>query len=184
MGTKVTRKAPGSNAGIFVRYIAHFTLPLKQLLLFLMPPVRKQTDIEAHEIHRGKGLESPALVIQRTRVSDPMYSVCTRGYLVTLGIEPRPSGLESDALTTRLPTAIVTVLLLKLNWFAKLVLRLDGVESEGTMKSGTRKEYLEKFLSKLMGCIVVGVEMDELLVLSSRHGGWLEEDGEGLLQSV
>ncbi|GFY03344.1 hypothetical protein TNCV_1173021 [Trichonephila clavipes] len=27
------------------------------------------------------------------------------GYLVASGIEPRPSGLESDALTTRLPTA-------------------------------------------------------------------------------
>ncbi|GFW97865.1 uncharacterized protein TNCV_1426281 [Trichonephila clavipes] len=28
------------------------------------------------------------------------------GYLVASGIEPRPSGLESDALTTRLPTAL------------------------------------------------------------------------------
>ncbi|GFV18053.1 hypothetical protein TNCV_168571 [Trichonephila clavipes] len=33
------------------------------------------------------------------------YSACTRGYLVASGIETRPSGLESDALTTRLPTA-------------------------------------------------------------------------------
>ncbi|GFW15836.1 hypothetical protein TNCV_1545701 [Trichonephila clavipes] len=31
------------------------------------------------------------------------------GYLVTSGIEPRPSGLESDALTTRLPTASLYV---------------------------------------------------------------------------
>ncbi|GFW76987.1 hypothetical protein TNCV_2724171 [Trichonephila clavipes] len=31
------------------------------------------------------------------------HSVCTRR--VFTGIEPRPSGLESDALTTRLPTA-------------------------------------------------------------------------------
>ncbi|GFU05442.1 transposable element Tcb2 transposase [Trichonephila clavipes] len=36
------------------------------------------------------------------------YSVCTRR--VFGGIEPRPSGLESDALTTRLPTALKTVL--------------------------------------------------------------------------
>ncbi|GFX81257.1 hypothetical protein TNCV_1828941 [Trichonephila clavipes] len=34
------------------------------------------------------------------------YSVCTRR--VFGGIEPRPSGLESDAITTRLPTAICT----------------------------------------------------------------------------
>ncbi|GFW92687.1 hypothetical protein TNCV_520031 [Trichonephila clavipes] len=33
------------------------------------------------------------------------YTVCTRR--VFGGIEPRPSGLESDALTTRLPTALV-----------------------------------------------------------------------------
>ncbi|GFX17817.1 hypothetical protein TNCV_2292661 [Trichonephila clavipes] len=33
------------------------------------------------------------------------YSMCTRR--VFGGIEPRPSGLESDALTTRLPTACV-----------------------------------------------------------------------------
>ncbi|GFV39948.1 hypothetical protein TNCV_435631 [Trichonephila clavipes] len=35
-----------------------------------------------------------------------MYSVCTR--MVFGGIERRPSGLESDALTTRLPTAYTT----------------------------------------------------------------------------
>ncbi|GFV64593.1 hypothetical protein TNCV_4965741 [Trichonephila clavipes] len=34
------------------------------------------------------------------------YSVCTQEYLVASGIEHRPSGLESDALTTRLPTAL------------------------------------------------------------------------------
>ncbi|GFY17756.1 hypothetical protein TNCV_1074911 [Trichonephila clavipes] len=36
------------------------------------------------------------------------YSVCTfEGYLVTSYIGPRPSGLESDALTTSLPTTTV-----------------------------------------------------------------------------
>ncbi|GFW51777.1 hypothetical protein TNCV_1187091 [Trichonephila clavipes] len=33
------------------------------------------------------------------------YSVCTWRVLVASDIEPRPSGLESDALTSRLPTA-------------------------------------------------------------------------------
>ncbi|GFV56750.1 hypothetical protein TNCV_2539521 [Trichonephila clavipes] len=34
------------------------------------------------------------------------YSVCTRKVFGDTGIEPRPSGLESDGLTIRLPTAI------------------------------------------------------------------------------
>ncbi|GFT58592.1 hypothetical protein TNCV_1250561 [Trichonephila clavipes] len=37
------------------------------------------------------------------------YSVCTRRVFGGTDIEPRPSGLKSDALTTRLPT--------RLQWF-------------------------------------------------------------------
>ncbi|GFV85732.1 hypothetical protein TNCV_2003522 [Trichonephila clavipes] len=120
--------------------------------------------IEAHEIHRGKGLEvrlSLALsTIQVTvRISSAKfpeetidgdttylhlhnlgvelngreiffspctrdsthktfgptdltstYSVCTRRVFGGIGIEPRPSGLESDALTTRLPTATAVLI--------------------------------------------------------------------------
>ncbi|GFY13379.1 hypothetical protein TNCV_2336431 [Trichonephila clavipes] len=54
----------------------------------------------------GNILQSPTLVIQPTRLSDlltSMYSVCTMSAFG--GIEPRPSGLKFDALTTRLPTA-------------------------------------------------------------------------------
>ncbi|GFU98506.1 hypothetical protein TNCV_3653371 [Trichonephila clavipes] len=45
-----------------------------------------------------------------TRLSDPLIKQARTpcvlgGYLVTSGIEHRPSGLQSDALTTRLPTA-------------------------------------------------------------------------------
>ncbi|GFU04624.1 hypothetical protein TNCV_4377091 [Trichonephila clavipes] len=52
----------------------------------------------------GNILQSPALVIQPTRLSDPLIkrarTPCVLGgYLVASGIEPRPSGLESDALT-------------------------------------------------------------------------------------
>ncbi|GFX14266.1 hypothetical protein TNCV_1767601 [Trichonephila clavipes] len=59
----------------------------------------------------GNILQSPALVIQPTRLSDPLIqralTPCVLGgYLVASGIEPRPSGLESDALTTRLLTAL------------------------------------------------------------------------------
>ncbi|GFW48724.1 hypothetical protein TNCV_4243051 [Trichonephila clavipes] len=97
-----------------------------------MPPVSRSQN-EAHEIHRGKKddrwrhhlspipqfshgtegekniLQSPALMVQPKRLSDPLIyqarSPCVfGGYLVASGIEPRQSGLESDALTTRLPT--------------------------------------------------------------------------------
>ncbi|GFT64247.1 hypothetical protein TNCV_5134161 [Trichonephila clavipes] len=40
------------------------------------------------------------------------YSVCTRRVFGTSGIEPRRFGLESDALTIRLPTALAIVILL------------------------------------------------------------------------
>ncbi|GFV09582.1 hypothetical protein TNCV_3159791 [Trichonephila clavipes] len=58
----------------------------------------------------GNILQSPALVIQPTRLSDPLIfrarTPCVLGgYLVASGNEPRPSGLESDALTTKLPTS-------------------------------------------------------------------------------
>ncbi|GFU79503.1 hypothetical protein TNCV_3542761 [Trichonephila clavipes] len=57
-----------------------------------------------------------------------------------------------------------------LNWTAKLVLKLEGVESEGTRKSGMRKEYLAKLWSRVMGCIKLGVDMDELLVVGVGEG--------------
>ncbi|GFT94887.1 hypothetical protein TNCV_1471941 [Trichonephila clavipes] len=48
-----------------------------------------------------------------TRLSDVLIyrarALCVLGgYLVPSGIEPRSSGLEADALTTRLPTALPT----------------------------------------------------------------------------
>ncbi|GFW95511.1 hypothetical protein TNCV_1722121 [Trichonephila clavipes] len=51
----------------------------------------------------GNILQYPALVIQPTRLSDPLIQRARTpgvlgGYLVASGIEPRPSGLESDAL--------------------------------------------------------------------------------------
>ncbi|GFX98541.1 hypothetical protein TNCV_1501191 [Trichonephila clavipes] len=56
------------------------------------------------------------------------YSVCTRR--VFGGIGPRPSGLKSDALTTRLPTAlclcfnsyIATTIKTNLSWRQKLII--------------------------------------------------------------
>ncbi|GFU13186.1 hypothetical protein TNCV_1445871 [Trichonephila clavipes] len=84
--------------------------------------------------------------------------------------------------------ARVTVLLLWLNWAEKLVLKLDGVESEGTMKSGMRKEQLEKFWLRLRVCIALGVDMAELLVVGTRDGillgGWLEGGRYKLMQGV
>ncbi|GFY14605.1 hypothetical protein TNCV_4828081 [Trichonephila clavipes] len=124
-----------------------------------MPPVRR-SQIEAHEIHRGKGLDahmSMALTLSTIQVTVRFSSVkfpkwtidggttdlhlhnlgielkgreyspvpCIRDfspqnlrtprfnehvlrvYLVALGIESRPSGLQSDALTTRIPTALI-----------------------------------------------------------------------------
>ncbi|GFV93786.1 hypothetical protein TNCV_366851 [Trichonephila clavipes] len=55
-------------------------------------------------------LQPPALVIQPARLSDPLIQRARtprvlEGYLVASGFEPRPSDLEYDALTTRLPTA-------------------------------------------------------------------------------
>ncbi|GFU21716.1 hypothetical protein TNCV_3123161 [Trichonephila clavipes] len=55
-------------------------------------------------------LQYPALVISAHKTSEPTdlmstYSVCTRR--VFGGIESRPFGLESDALTTRLPKALL-----------------------------------------------------------------------------
>ncbi|GFY10503.1 hypothetical protein TNCV_2565311 [Trichonephila clavipes] len=88
-----------------------------------MPPVWR-SQVEAHEIHRGKRLEvrlSLALALSSKQVKVPCtcdtarktfgptdltstYSVCTRRVFGSTGIEPRPSGLESVSLTTRLPT--------------------------------------------------------------------------------
>ncbi|GFX87854.1 hypothetical protein TNCV_4373191 [Trichonephila clavipes] len=58
----------------------------------------------------GNILVSPALVIQPTGLSDPLIqrtrTPCVfGGYLVSSGIESRTSGLESDTVATRLPTA-------------------------------------------------------------------------------
>ncbi|GFV11756.1 hypothetical protein TNCV_977451 [Trichonephila clavipes] len=57
-------------------------------------------------------LHSWFLLRTPTRLSDslvlrPRTPCVLRGYLVSSGIEPRPSSLESDALTPRLPTAFV-----------------------------------------------------------------------------
>ncbi|GFX39411.1 hypothetical protein TNCV_2667731 [Trichonephila clavipes] len=57
----------------------------------------------------GNILQSPAIVIQPTKLSDPLVkqarTPCVLGwYLVASGIEPRPSDPESDALTIRLST--------------------------------------------------------------------------------
>ncbi|GFV35457.1 hypothetical protein TNCV_3204891 [Trichonephila clavipes] len=60
----------------------------------------------------GNILQLPALVVSAATAHKTFgptdlkstYSVCTRS--VFGGIEPRPSGLESDALTTRLSTAL------------------------------------------------------------------------------
>ncbi|GFT80567.1 hypothetical protein TNCV_5122741 [Trichonephila clavipes] len=59
----------------------------------------------------GNMLQSPALVIQPTRLLDPLSEGARNpcvlgGYLEASGMDPRPSGLESDVLTTRLPTAL------------------------------------------------------------------------------
>ncbi|GFX79990.1 hypothetical protein TNCV_2890451 [Trichonephila clavipes] len=51
------------------------------------------------------------LVIKRARTPCVLG-----GYLVASGIEPRPSGLKSDALTTRLPTAWSTFFLMLAEW--------------------------------------------------------------------
>ncbi|GFU88212.1 hypothetical protein TNCV_846051 [Trichonephila clavipes] len=69
-----------------------------------MPPV-SCSQIEAHEIHRGKGLE--VRLAQDFGPTDltSTYSVSTRK--VFGGIELSPPGLESDALTTRLSTALL-----------------------------------------------------------------------------
>ncbi|GFW06889.1 uncharacterized protein TNCV_3289881 [Trichonephila clavipes] len=80
----------------------------------------------------GKGniLQSPAPVVSAATAhktfgpshSTSTYSVCTRR--VFDGIEPRPSGLESDALTTRLSTAdtrnkaiLLSQITLQTRWF-------------------------------------------------------------------
>ncbi|GFX11096.1 hypothetical protein TNCV_4503111 [Trichonephila clavipes] len=58
----------------------------------------------------GKYSSTPALLIQPTRFSVPRIerprTLCVLGgYLVVSGIEPRPSSLKSDAVTTRQLTA-------------------------------------------------------------------------------
>ncbi|GFV63511.1 hypothetical protein TNCV_1551741 [Trichonephila clavipes] len=57
----------------------------------------------------GNILQSPAFVIQPTRLSDltSTHSVCTRRVFGGIGHQTQASGKESDALTTRLPTAPV-----------------------------------------------------------------------------
>ncbi|GFT17935.1 hypothetical protein TNCV_4910931 [Trichonephila clavipes] len=68
------------------------------------PQFRRGTEVE------GTFLQFPALVIQPTRLRPTdltsTYSVYTRRVFGGTGIELRPSGLESGALTTRLPTAL------------------------------------------------------------------------------
>ncbi|GFW80660.1 hypothetical protein TNCV_3235121 [Trichonephila clavipes] len=78
----------------------------------LSPPPQFRHGIEGE----GNVLQFPALVTQPTRLSDPLISRARTscvlgGYLRASGIEPRPSGQESDALTSRLPTAQTEVLI-------------------------------------------------------------------------
>ncbi|GFT18953.1 transposable element Tcb1 transposase [Trichonephila clavipes] len=134
--------------------------PPPATLIELETALQEESQIEAHEIHLGKGLEvrlslalstlqmtvrfSSAKIPEGTIDGDTTYlylqnfcmelkgreifsSPCARdsarktsdpliyrartpcalgGYLVASDIEPRPSGLESDALTTRLPTVL------------------------------------------------------------------------------
>ncbi|GFU04316.1 hypothetical protein TNCV_864161 [Trichonephila clavipes] len=77
------------------------------------PPISTSTT-KALNWRGGKYSPSPALVVSavtthktfRPTYFSSTYSVCTRKvYLVASDIEPKPSGLGSDALTTRLPTA-------------------------------------------------------------------------------
>ncbi|GFX03100.1 uncharacterized protein TNCV_4288831 [Trichonephila clavipes] len=66
-------------------------------------------------VEEGNILQPPAPVISAVTAHETFgptdltstYYVCTRGYLVSLGIELRPSGLKSDVLTTKLPTALI-----------------------------------------------------------------------------
>ncbi|GFR24834.1 hypothetical protein TNCT_630391 [Trichonephila clavata] len=67
-----------------------------------------------------------------------------------------------------------------LNSAVKLELRLGGVDSEGTMKSGMRKEYFEKLGLRLRGCTDMGFERVDLLEV----GSWVEGGRLGLLQGV
>ncbi|GFX23249.1 uncharacterized protein TNCV_4560311 [Trichonephila clavipes] len=65
-----------------------------------------QADVSRHGTEgEGNILQSPALVIQPTRARTPCV---LGGYLVASDIEPRPYGLQSNALTPRLPTALQT----------------------------------------------------------------------------
>ncbi|GFW67626.1 uncharacterized protein TNCV_3392971 [Trichonephila clavipes] len=75
--------------------------------LFSPPQFRHGTERERNI------LQPPALVVStetthKTFGSTDLtstYFVCTRRAFGGIGIEPRPSGLEFDALTTMLPTA-------------------------------------------------------------------------------
>ncbi|GFT33594.1 uncharacterized protein TNCV_4381771 [Trichonephila clavipes] len=63
----------------------------------------------------GNILQPPALVVSAATAHKTFGPTDIRartpcilgGYLVASGIEPRPSGLEYDALTTRLPTVLL-----------------------------------------------------------------------------
>ncbi|GFU13162.1 uncharacterized protein TNCV_1445661 [Trichonephila clavipes] len=61
----------------------------------LQPPAPVVSDATSHKTFGPTDLTST-------------YSMCTRR--VFSGIEPRPSGMESDALTSRLPTALADII--------------------------------------------------------------------------
>ncbi|GFU54274.1 hypothetical protein TNCV_576581 [Trichonephila clavipes] len=75
----------------------------------LFPPPQLGIKLEGREIFSS--LPAPVISAAKAhKICGPpdltsTHSMCTRRYLVASGIEPRPSGLKSDAITIRLPTA-------------------------------------------------------------------------------
>ncbi|GFW62368.1 hypothetical protein TNCV_290421 [Trichonephila clavipes] len=67
------------------------------------------------------------------------YSVYTRRVFVGIGIEPRPSGLDSDGIKTRLPTVLNVYTMIAWGSFIEIVQDVESRNMAGSVWSNSSK---------------------------------------------